>query len=187
MSKLNANREQVRETILNAAPSYTKTTIKNIGDKFVAIKEAQPSEAANIIMGNQQWGNDVPALPKDLTLVDPVVVPAPKRGVSPAGISDLLVVKQTLKGYEGADIGHIENILKGESKIHENTNTRKNEQSIFSESETTSSEERELESTSRFEMSRETDTTLKEDESLKAGLQVCITLKTETFHTHDNN
>lgn len=92
--------------------------------------------------------------------------------VKPSGIADLLVVKQQLVRYEAVDIAHIENVLKGEKKVREHTRRRETEELIFRETEITTSEERELESTNRFEMSRETSDTIKEDASLKAGLSV---------------
>ncbi|RYZ40778.1 MAG: hypothetical protein EOP49_29320, partial [Sphingobacteriales bacterium] len=99
-------------------------------------------------------------------------VPNTHSSVAPAGIADLLVIKQQLVRYEGADVAHIENILKGEKKEREHTLRKQTEELTFRESETTTSEERELESTSRFEMSRETSETIKEDASLKAGLTI---------------
>jgi hypothetical protein len=82
------------------------------------------------------------------------------------------VVKQTLKGYEGADIAHIENALKGENRQRTITRTTKTETTISVETENTTSEEHELSSTSRFEMSKEAAKTLDEDQSLKADLKV---------------
>jgi hypothetical protein len=99
-------------------------------------------------------------------------VPHSHGSVAPAGVADLLVVKQQLVRYEAAEVAHIENILKGEKKAREHSRRRETEELTFRETEITTSEERELESTTRFEMSRETSTTIKEDASLKAGLTV---------------
>jgi len=99
-------------------------------------------------------------------------VPHTKGDTAPAGVADLLVVKQQLTGYEAADIAHIENVLKGESKTREHSRRQETELVTTSEREVTTSEERELETTDRFEMTRETSQTIKEDLSLKAGLNV---------------
>jgi hypothetical protein len=99
-------------------------------------------------------------------------VPRTHGSVAPAGVADLLVVKQQLVRYEAIDVAHIENVLKGESKEREHSRRRETEELTFRETEITTSEERELESTTRFEMSKETSETLKEDASLKAGLTV---------------
>ncbi|PVH68884.1 hypothetical protein DL98DRAFT_599137 [Cadophora sp. DSE1049] len=108
----------------------------------------------------------LPALPLDGR------VPHSKGNVAPSGIADLLVVKQTLKGYQAADIAHVENVLKGESKQRTHKKTTRAEALISTETETNNSEENELSSTSRFEMSKETSNTIKEDQSLKTELKV---------------
>lgn len=99
-------------------------------------------------------------------------VPQTKGAVAPAGIADLLVVKQQLVAYEAADVAHIENVLKGERKLREHTRRDETQVISLSESEVSTSEERELETTSRFEMTRESSETIKEDVALKAGLKI---------------
>lgn len=119
------------------------------------------------------WNNMVTA--QDLTLPLPWIpleqsVPNSHGQVAPAGVADLLVIKQQLVRYERADVAHIENVLKGEKKVREHSSRRETEELAFRETEVTTSQERELESTSRFEMSRESSETIKEDAALKAGL-----------------
>jgi hypothetical protein len=118
------------------------------------------------MMINRQLETPVFAFPPDNR------VPHSHGSVAPAGVADLLVVKQQLVRYEGADVAHIENVLRGEKKEREHSLRRETEELTFRETEITTSEERELESTSRFEMSRETSQTIREDAQLKAGLTV---------------
>ena len=99
-------------------------------------------------------------------------IPHTKGDVEPAGITDLILVRQQLIGYEAADVAHIENVLKGERKVREHTRREETEIVTLSETEISTSEEHELESTDRYEMTRETAKTLKEDAKLKAGLKV---------------
>ncbi|MFI6539344.1 hypothetical protein ACIBHY_43290 [Nonomuraea sp. NPDC050547] len=99
-------------------------------------------------------------------------VPATKGDVAPAGVADLLLVKQQLTGYEAADVAHVENVLRGERKVREHTRREASEVITFTERETVTSEEHELETTDRFEMTRETSQTIKEDLALKAGLSI---------------
>lgn len=141
-----------------------KHSFKRIGNTLVKIKTLLPSAWNTITCGITpsatiplQWDNRIPHS---------------HGSVAPAGIADLMVIKQQLIGYEGADVAHIENILKGEKKEREHTLRRKTEESIFRETEITASEERELESTSRFELSRETSETIQEDAALQAGVSV---------------
>ncbi|MDX1501174.1 MAG: hypothetical protein R3325_02345 [Thermoanaerobaculia bacterium] len=107
----------------------------------------------------------------DWTLPEPSV-PATRGEVSPAGIADLLIIKQQLVRYEASDVAHIENVLRGERKSRSHSRRQETETLTFLESEVTTTEKRELESTSRFEMSRETSKIIQEDASLKAGLTV---------------
>lgn len=161
----------------NLTPTYETTTFSYVGDAVIATRTPVVSQVTKILYGDHGYGDDILAIPWFPNLFRPRV-PQTKGKVSPAGITDLLVVKQQLKGYEAADLAHIENVLKGENKVHENSNTRRTEEVVFTETEKTSSEENESGSTTRFEMSQETSNTIKDDQSLKAGLQVCQT------HTH---
>ncbi|WP_226663238.1 hypothetical protein [Microbulbifer aggregans] len=138
-------------------------TFKRIGTKMVMISTPQASVWNELVIGNVMKPEYL-AFPADLR------VPTSHGDLAPAGVADLLVVKQQLMHYEGADVAHIENVLKGENKGREHTRRRETEEFTFVETEVTTSEERELESTTRFEMSQETSKTLKEDASLKGGL-----------------
>jgi len=139
-------------------------TFKRMGNVMVTIATPMASIWNNIVIGN--IFSPMPVFPVDNR------VPHSHGSVAPVGIADLLVVKQQLVRYEGADVAHIENVLKGEKKEREHTRRRETEELTFRETEITTSEERELESTNRFEMSRETSETIKEDASLKAGLSI---------------
>ena len=142
-----------------------RKSVKRIGDTLVTIATPLATPWVEILYG----GGISPLL--DLIVPDDRI-PHTRGEVAPAGIADLLVVNQQLAGYEAVDVAHIENVLKGETKGREHTRRRETEQFTFTETEVTTSEERELESTNRFEMSRETSSTIKEDASLKAGLTV---------------
>jgi hypothetical protein len=99
-------------------------------------------------------------------------IPASFGTLRSVGIADLLVVKQDLLRYEAHEVAHIENILKGESKKREHKRAVSTEQITITETERVSEEERELESTDRFEMSREASEVIRLDASVSAGLTV---------------
>lgn len=99
-------------------------------------------------------------------------IPDTHGSFKPAGIADLLIVKQVLKRYQAREIAHIENVLKGEAKIREHKRATTIEEVIVNEIERTTEEERELESTDRFELQRESQETVKEDTKLEAGVKV---------------
>lgn len=141
----------------------TKRSFMRVGDAIVSIRTPVALD-----WGQYTWGGSLPLPPLPLD----GRVPQTKGSVAPAGIADLLVVKQQLVGYEGADIAHIENVLKGERKLREHSHRETTEVVTLTETETTTSEEHELETTDRYEMTRETSTTIKEDASVKAGLKI---------------
>lgn len=99
-------------------------------------------------------------------------IPQTKGKVTPSGIADLIIVKQQLKGYQGRDVAHVENVLKGELKSREHRKFNQTISDDFIETETLKTEEKELETTDRFEISREASKTIKEEASLKAGLSL---------------
>jgi hypothetical protein len=137
-------------------------SFKRMGNALVKISTPMASVWSNMVVSND--------------LVFPASkfagngVPTSHGSIAPTGVADLLVVKQQLVRYEAADVAHIENVLKGEKKVREHSTRRETEEFSFRETETTTSEERELESTTRFELSRETSQTIREDAALKAGL-----------------
>ncbi len=99
-------------------------------------------------------------------------VPNTHGNIAPAGIGDLLVVRQFLKRYEAMELGHVENILKGEYKERMHRRARTTEETITVETEVKKEEERDLQSTERFELKTEASQTLKQDQSLKIGVSV---------------
>ncbi|NGM84207.1 hypothetical protein G5B47_17480 [Paenibacillus sp. 7124] len=92
--------------------------------------------------------------------------------IVPLGIGDLKVVKQTLLQYVPGEVAHIENVLKGESKERKHRKLDRTETTLFTSEEETKENERDTQSTDRFELKREVEQTIKEDLSLKAGLTV---------------
>lgn len=101
-----------------------------------------------------------------------VTVPTTYGTVAPAGIGDLLTVRQNLKRYEAGELAHVENVLKGEFKERVHKRARTTEETVTVETETRREEERDQQSTERFELKTEASTVQKEDASLKVGLSL---------------
>ncbi|QWB21939.1 MULTISPECIES: hypothetical protein [Streptomyces] len=141
-----------------------RRSVRRLGDTLVTTSTPVPSVWNAISIGDLDPVEQIPLE------ADPI--PTTQGSVKPSGVADLLVVRQQLTGYEGADVAHIENVLKGETKQREHIRREETEQTTVTETETITSEERELESTDRFEMSREASAVIKEDAALKAGLTV---------------
>ena len=92
--------------------------------------------------------------------------------VQPAGVGDLLLVREHVKAYEGGEIAHTENILKSESLSRETRRLERTETTVLQESETTKEEERDTQTTERSSLNQETQKTIQNETSLKAGLSV---------------
>lgn len=92
--------------------------------------------------------------------------------IKPLGIGDLKVVKQTLLAYEPGEVAFIENVLARESKSRVYRTLHRTQTTLFESEENTRDTERDTQTTDRFELKRETSNTIKEDMSIKAGVQV---------------
>jgi len=101
-----------------------------------------------------------------------LAVPTTHGSVAPAGIGDLLVVKQFLKRYEARELAHVENVLQGEFKERMHRRARTTEETVTVETEIKREEERDQQTTERFELKTESSQVQKEDMSLKIGLAI---------------
>lgn len=160
--RLRTEMETLSEELDKLTETEVQRSFKRVGKAMVMISTPKASH----------WSKVSVAKPFEVSLPVERRVPLTKGKVAPAGIADLIVVKQQLKGYAAMDVAHIENVLKGEKKVRDHRLYRQTEETTFTETETTNTEEQELESTDRFEMSRETSATIKEDSSLKAGVNI---------------
>jgi hypothetical protein len=110
-----------------------------------------------------------PWQPGDL---EPVRVPQSVGVVKPAGVGEYNSVRQVLLRYEPGEIAHIENVLRGEYKERVHRRLRRMEEEITYEEETTSTTEKDLQSTDRYELKREASETIKEEHKADAGVTV---------------
>ncbi|MES1240951.1 MAG: hypothetical protein ABUT39_04970 [Acidobacteriota bacterium] len=107
-----------------------------------------------------------------LALAGPAPGSAAARGIQPLGLGDLLVVKQTLLRYVAGEVAHIENVLKSEFKTRTDTRLREVEEILITETEELEETEKDLQSTERFELHKESQKTIEEQMSLQAGVSV---------------
>jgi hypothetical protein len=150
-----------------ALPLAAERLSREIGELESQIAEAKTPAEMVVRLGNNYITLPVPHLPLPIESV-----PSTFGNVAPAGIGDLLVVRQFLKRYEAQELGHVENILKGEYKERMHRRARTTEETITVEVETKREEERDLQTTERFELKTEVSQTVKDDQSLKIGLSV---------------
>jgi hypothetical protein len=89
-------------------------------------------------------------------------IPKGSGNIQPAGIADLLVVKQQLLKYEMGEIAHIENILQSEKKEREHRKLKRIEETFTIETETTTETERDTQTTERFALEKEVSSIVQE-------------------------
>lgn len=97
---------------------------------------------------------------------------AAARGIQPLGVGDLLVVRQDIRRYEAGELAHVENVLKSESKKRRHSRLREVEETLVTETERTEESEKDLQTTERFELQKESEKTIENQMSLEAGLAV---------------
>jgi hypothetical protein len=145
----------------------TQKSYQRINGTLVAIKAfPQPHIfGLNPVGLLDNWANFTP-------FFTPQSVPISHADLKPAGIMDLLLVKQQLKGYLAAEVSSIENVLEGE--VRERSFRRRLESETFSvrETEIETTTESSLETTDRFEIRREAQKALQEQTSVKGSLTV---------------
>ena len=92
--------------------------------------------------------------------------------ISSIGIGDLMTVRQTLLRYVPGEVAHIENILKGEKKTRTHRRLNRTEESLFVRTESENETERDLQSTERFELQKESQKVIDKKMSLEAGVNI---------------
>ncbi|WP_405243172.1 hypothetical protein [Lentisalinibacter salinarum] len=95
-----------------------------------------------------------------------------KAVLRPAGIADLLVVKQQIARYEATEIAHVENVMPGETRSRNHRLLERSEEVFIREEETTREQENELETAERFELNREVSKTIKTDQKFGFDLSL---------------
>ena len=166
VQKLKAERRAIHEQVQALVQPMTQVTYRMMGTTTVAITKSpypviygmSPSAILGVI---------------GTIIFDPQDgVPKTHADIKPAGIIDLLLVKQQLKGYETSDVSHIANMLKGEKTERVHRKRLETETITFVETEKTVETENSLETADRFEMKRESEASLAEETAVKGSLEV---------------
>ena len=95
-----------------------------------------------------------------------------KCQVRPLGIADFRRVEQRLCCYEPGEVAHIENVLIGESKERSTRRLRRSEDTLSVTTVDETSEERDSQTTNRFEVQKESENVMNFDLSFEAGVNV---------------
>jgi hypothetical protein len=90
----------------------------------------------------------------------------------PLGIGDLKVVQQSLKKYEMNEIAYVENVMQREYKERKHRRLDQTQESVVTETESSVQEEKDLQSSERYELQREASNTIDTDTKYDNGLTV---------------
>ncbi len=130
------------------------------------------------LLGSNLWRSGLSA---DLYATLPGVIPLPsmdqiteqlRARVRPLGVIDLRLVQTTLLHYQLGEVAHVENVLASEFRERQHSREDTVEETILTERETTQENERNLESTERFEMQQEVSKVVSEQMQVTAGVNV---------------
>ena len=112
-------------------------------------------------------------LSRNKTIILPInIFPVRSDLPKPLEGGSLLVVKKHVKRYELGEISSIENILAGERRKHTSKHGLTLDRTQVTESEKTTETTNDVQTSEKFDLKSETDQTLKEDLSVKAGVAV---------------
>jgi hypothetical protein len=110
--------------------------------------------------------HDDAADPAPAAIADP---PATHGQVKPAGVADLLVVRQHVRGYAPGELAYVENVPAGEKLARTTTRTDVTEDVTVVEHETTKERQQDTQATDRFDLHRESGEVLRSDAARQPG------------------
>lgn len=99
-------------------------------------------------------------------------LPVTAGQIKPVGVGDLMLVREHIKGYAAGEVGHIENILRSEKLDRKTRRLERTENTVTVSVETNKEQERDSQTTDRYDLKRETENTVKTDTQLKGELNV---------------
>ena len=168
-------------SVLEQLPASAVTTIKSLGGQLTdlplgplttAVRQEFSSVVSQFIrpglgaiIGRWQPTSE-PAQHDDATDAPPSVLNAPPNShgtVAPAGIADLLVVRQHVLRYEPGEVAYVENVAAAEDFHRRTKRANATQTTVTVDQTTTSSQERDTQATSRFDLNRQTNDVLESD------------------------
>ena len=90
----------------------------------------------------------------------------------PTGVGQLFVIKQQILGYRSGEVSHIENVLPGETRERNHRRLQQREETTVDETSVEREDEKSLQTTTRAELEREVQSTIKKQFDYGATAQV---------------
>ena len=168
-----ASQAILRELKIDLTATSAPTAVNALRSELDRAQQAVAAERAAVAPafggpGEPKLAFDFVAPPAGIAPFPPPM-PAIHGFIKPVGMADLLVVKYQLLRYERGEVAYIENILKGETSERSVRRLETTEETTVVETENTKEEERDLQSTERFELKNETENTVTAEGNLKSG------------------
>ncbi len=149
------------------------------GNKLVDLSKksktqaAQPSSEKSGANKSVDWGKDCDKKSSDpFSVIYPCLFRKNPEVQLNFTIGEFKRVENELDCYSAGEIAHIENVLRGETKIRDTRRLNRTEETFSFEKESITEEERDVQSTDRYEMQRETQNVIDTEMSLEAGVKV---------------
>ncbi|TFH47994.1 MAG: hypothetical protein E4H01_07200, partial [Lysobacterales bacterium] len=153
-------------TSLQEALQSTKP--ENIESALAGWRTGLIDEANDACRDIHLWENET-HLPD--TQAAPIAVTDGERpSVRAIGFGELIVAREQLIGYDAREIAHIENVLPGEERLREHTQTTKREVITETEMEEETISKKDLETTDRFELETQSQRVINTEMKLDAGV-----------------
>lgn len=165
----------VRQTLTNLGIAPTTTTLPlilhtlktEIGNAASLIDERIPSLWFGPFKPvTEAQVHDDASDPKPATLLGP---PATHGQIKPAGVADLLVVRQHVLGYAAGEVAYVENVAKGETMVRTTRRSETIEDVTVTVRETSREQQRDVQATDRFDLRRESSEVLRSDSVRQPG------------------
>jgi len=155
----------------------TSTKVGVFGNKIIAFKEEKFGNQDQTLSKTSKpvsWKDDCSFgdAQNPFNVIYPCLFrknPAAQLNIS---IGEFKRVESEISCYKAGEIAHIENILRGESKEVDTRKLTRTEENFSYEKETIEEEERDVQSTDRYEMERETQNIIDNETSLETGVSV---------------
>jgi hypothetical protein len=156
------------------APSMSRSVVQVGGAFWMSGGPTGEEEVRGPRMGPYRIGAR-----RDIEYHDFYPLPQPSEGdekpvcsVKPLGVADYRRVEQEIACYEPGEVAHIENVLKGETKQRVTRRLSRNEQITTFATEEEKTDERDTQTTDRFQIEKEAEKTVQEDIKFDLGVNV---------------
>jgi hypothetical protein len=148
---------------------WTYVLPRSINSALTALP--QTAYNANLVYADD-IGGWVVVTPPDMGITGIIDTDVTGASFKVVGVTDLLIVEQNKVRYQAGEIAHIENVLEGEKFLRSHRKFTRTEELFETETETSEENERDIQSSEKFELEREVSQLLKEQQKIEFGARV---------------